>query len=125
MVSPKTEASARGAEGEEAAARYLAGQRLKVLHRHYQTRWGEVDLICRDKETWVFVEVKTRARPGPISALDAMTPAKQKRLVNVALSFMKKQGLKGENIRFDVITIEAGRLEWYPSAFEPAFPYTY
>jgi putative endonuclease len=114
-----------GTQGENAAALYLSQRQLKVVDRHFQTRWGEIDLVCRDHDTWVFVEVKTRTRAAQPSAADAMTPAKQKRLVNAALSYLKKHGLKDQNVRFDVMIIEANRVEWIPDAFQPVQYFTY
>jgi putative endonuclease len=120
-----TETRLRGDDGEAAAARYLQTQNLTVLHQHYQTRWGEIDLICRDGDTWVFVEVKSRARASSPSAAEAVTPAKQRKIVGAALSYLKKHRLNDQAVRFDVVTLEGGRVEWFRSAFEPAFPYTY
>jgi len=114
-----------GLRGEEAAAHYLEKQGLKVVGKHFQTRWGEIDLVCREHDAWVFVEVKTRTRASEPGALEAMTSAKQKRLVMAALSYLKKHGLKGQGLRFDVVAIEAGRIQWIPGAFEPAQQYTY
>jgi len=120
-----TDTRLRGIDGEAAAARYLEGQRLKVLHQHYQTRWGEIDLICRDRDTWVFVEVKARARASRPSAVEVVTLSKQKKIVGAALSFMKQHRLKDQAMRFDVVAIEGEHLEWLPGAFEPVIPYTF
>src|SRR5438477_2451633 len=97
----KTKNSLLGLQGEDAAAKYLEERRIKVLDRHYQTRWGEIDLICRDRETWVFVEVKTRTRVSQPSAADVLTVTKQKKMIGAALSYMKKNRLIGQNVRFD------------------------
>ncbi|OGR89972.1 MAG: YraN family protein [Elusimicrobia bacterium RIFCSPLOWO2_01_FULL_59_12] len=121
----KRSALERGAEGEDAAARYLEQKGLKVVQRHYQTRWGEIDLVCRDRDTWVFVEVKTRTRTSAPSAAEALTPAKQKKIIGAALSYMKKHRLKDEAMRFDLVTLEGGFLEWFAGAFEASGPYTY
>ncbi len=114
-----------GVEGEEAAAAYLESQGLKVEDRHYHTRWGEIDLICRDNDTWVFVEVKARARASQPSAAEAITREKQKKIVGAALSYMKKRRLKNQNMRFDVVLLEGNGVEWLRSAFEPSVSYTY
>ena len=114
-----------GVEGEEAAAAYLESQGLKIEGRHYQTRWGEIDLICRDRDTWVFVEVKARARASRPSAAEAITRGKQKKIVGAALSYMKKRRLKNQNMRFDVVLLEGNNVEWLRSAFEPTVAYTY
>jgi len=114
-----------GRHGEEQAAVYLQNQGLRVVEKHVQTRWGEIDLICEDKGDWVFVEVKTRTRATQPSALDAITPAKRKRLINAALMYMKKHRLEGENMRFDVVSIEADHIEWIPGAYEGSSRYTF
>jgi putative endonuclease len=121
----KTTKELLGSLGESVAAQYLSQKRLKVVDQHFQTRWGEIDLVCQDRDTWVFVEVKTRTRATQPSALDALTPAKQKRLVHAALSYLKKHGVKNQNVRFDVVTIEADRVEWIPDAFQPVQHFTY
>ncbi|MFA5974552.1 MAG: YraN family protein [Elusimicrobiota bacterium] len=116
--------SSLGAQGESEAARYLEKNGLRVISRHFQTRWGEIDLICRDQDLLVFVEVKTRTLASHPSAAEAITPAKQKRFLNAALSYIKKHRLEGCALRFDVVLIEAGRVEWIPSAFEAPNYYT-
>ncbi len=109
-----------GLWGENEAARYLAGQGLKIIDRHFQTRWGEIDVIARLDDTWIFVEVKTRTASQEPSAADSITLSKQKKMINAALSYMKKYRLEGENMRFDAILIEAGKIEWIPGAFDAA-----
>ncbi|HVO33695.1 MAG TPA: YraN family protein [Elusimicrobiota bacterium] len=115
-----------GRQGEDWAAAYLRRRGIDVVESHFQTRWGEIDLIGRQGDTWIFVEVKTRTRQALPSAADAITPAKQKKLVNAALSYMKKNRLEGENMRFDALLIEAGRVEWIAGAFDAsASPYRF
>lgn len=117
-------AQSLGDSGEIQAALYLEKNGLRVVDRRFRTRWGEIDLICRQRETWIFVEVKTRSRIGQPSAADAITPAKQKRFINAALSYIKKNRLSGFDFRFDVVLIESGQVEWIPSAFEAPSYYT-
>jgi putative endonuclease len=111
--------------GEDLAARYLQQRKLKVVDRHYRQKWGEIDLICRDGDTWVFVEVKTRTSVAQPSAIDAITPRKQQRIIRAAMTYMKWKRLEGESMRFDVVLIEAGRIEWIPNAFQSSTYYTY
>src|SRR5690348_14346376 len=92
-----------GAWGEEAAATFLKSKGLRVVERRFWTRWGEIDLICQDRDTWVFVEVKARAHAYAIAAVEAIHQAKQRRLIQAALSYMKKHRVIGENMRFDAI----------------------
>ncbi len=122
MDDPSTQAL--GDWGEEEAARYLTQRGLRVVDRHYRQKWGEIDLICRHEETWVFVEVKTRLHLSQPSAVDAVTPRKRQRLARAAMSYMKWKRLEGCSMRFDLVLIEAGQMEWIPDAFELPSYYT-
>jgi putative endonuclease len=91
-----------GDRGERAAARYLRRRGLRVLARGYRTRYGEIDLIARDGDTLVFVEVKARRRGVPA---EAVTAEKQRRITLAALHFLRKHGLLEVRCRFDVVAI--------------------
>ncbi len=114
----KSESYVLGSWGEEEAARYLTEQGLTVVDQRYRQKWGEIDLICRDGETWVFVEVKTRSMRDQPSALDAVTPRKRRRLTLAAMSYMKWKRLEGCSMRFDLVMIEAEQIEWIENAFD-------
>jgi len=113
-----------GAWGEAQAARYLEAHGLEVVGTHYRQKWGELDLICRDGAAWVFVEVKTRTMRYEPSALDAITPRKRMRIARAAMSYMKWKRLEGRPMRFDLVLIEAGEIEWIQDAFELPASYT-
>jgi putative endonuclease len=110
-----------GNRGERAAARYLRRRGLRVLARGYRTRHGEIDLIARDGDTLVFVEVKARRRGVPA---EAVTDEKQRRITLAALHFLRKHGLLEVRCRFDVVAIvwPDGRgepeIQHIPNAFE-------
>jgi putative endonuclease len=91
-----------GDRGERAAARFLRSQGMRVLHRGYRTAHGEIDLIARDGDTLVFVEVKARRRGQPA---EAVTLEKQRRLTLAALHFLKRYGLLEQRTRFDVVAV--------------------
>jgi putative endonuclease len=114
-----------GGSSEHEAACYLESRGLKIVARNFRVKQGEVDLIAKDNDTWVFVEVKARRSRQEISALDTITPAKQRRITMAALMYMKKNFLMGQSMRFDVVTLEAGQVDWIPSAFEPSSRYTF
>ena len=114
-----------GQWGEEQAARFLQRKGLRIIDRHYRQKWGEIDLICQDGDTWVFVEVKTRSRSQAPSALEAINRTKRQRVIRAALSYLKWKRLQGRPVRFDVVAITAGVLEWYPDAFEGSSHYTW
>ena len=99
-----------GGRGERAAARFLRRRGFRILLRGYRTTRGEIDLVARDGETLVFVEVKTRSRGMPA---EAVTPEKQRRLTLAALHFLKRHGLldrpREVPCRFDVVAIVLAR----------------
>jgi putative endonuclease len=110
-----------GDRGERLAARYLRRHGLRIIVRGYRTSRGEIDLIARDGDTLVFVEVKTRRAGQPA---EAVTPEKQRRIARAALEFARRHGLLGHRARFDVVAIvwpDDGRpptIEHFPNAFE-------
>jgi len=91
-----------GERGERAAARDLERQGMRILYRRYGTLWGEIDLIGRDGETLVFIEVKTRRQGVPA---EAVTPEKERRLTMAALHFLRHHGLLEARSRFDIVAI--------------------
>jgi putative endonuclease len=91
-----------GQRGERTAARYLRRHGMRVLYRGYRTRLGEIDLIARDLDTLVFVEVKSRRRGVPA---EAVTLEKQRRLTLAALQFLRRYNLLEQRSRFDVVAI--------------------
>ncbi|MCS6787297.1 MAG: YraN family protein [Thiobacillaceae bacterium] len=107
----------RGAEAERQAAEYLQSRGLVVLERNWRCRLGEIDLVCRDGATLVFVEVRARSRPGYGGALESITAGKRARLRRAAALYLARSG-HGGACRFDAIVIEGGRLAWLRDAFD-------
>ena len=91
-----------GDRGERAAAKFLRRAKIRVILRGYRTPQGEIDLVARDGDTLVFVEVKTRRQGDPA---EAVTLEKQRRLTLAALHFLKKHRLLEQKCRFDVMAI--------------------
>lgn len=122
MTAPtgrRTAAQATGLDAEDAAAALLARHGLEILARNYRTRLGEIDLVARDGETLVFVEVRSRASDRFGGALESVTAAKRHRLVAAArqyLSLLRRE----PPCRFDVVTVQAGEPAWLRGAFEVA-----
>lgn len=110
-----------GSKGEDAAARFLRTHGMKILVRGYRTDYGEIDLIARDGDTLVFVEVKSRRDGTPA---EAVTPEKQRRLTLAALHFLKAHKLLEQQCRFDVVAIiwpdgaRTPTIEHIPNAFD-------
>jgi len=106
-----------GQYGEAFAENWLTARGLRIMDRHYQTRYGEIDLIARDKDAWIFIEVKTREKFSNPAARDAITPAKQRRLAVATMAYIRRHRLHDCDFRFDVVLIESGQVEWIPNAF--------
>src|SRR5437899_7532472 len=87
---PKSGHLRRGARGEKLACRYLKRNGYKILLRNFRGRsGGEIDVVCRDNDTLVFVEVKTRTREDFGRPFFAVDRAKQKRISRGALALLR------------------------------------
>jgi putative endonuclease len=112
----------KGSRGEEAAECYLRRAGMKVVERGFRFRGGEIDLIAREGEEWVFVEVKTRTSEDFGSPAESVTPRKRRKILLAASSFLQSRGAWDQPCRFDVISIRlavdgALRLEHLRDAF--------
>lgn len=98
----KAQLKALGASGEEEVARFLARKSMTIIDRNWRIKGGEIDLICEDGETIVFVEVKTRTSNTYGTPFDAITPEKAFRLQRLALAWMATHHRWGQDYRIDV-----------------------
>lgn len=78
---------------------------MTILRRNCRSKWGEIDLLARDGETVVFVEVKTRSTSRWGLPEDAVTPAKQFKIGMAARSLCNQFRLHGHPLRFDVVAV--------------------
>ena len=117
--SPERDLSnrARGQWGEDLAARNYRRLGYDVVDRNWRSSTGELDLIVFDGSTYVFSEVKARrtADFGPASA--AVTVAKQRRIRQLAVEWLRDHDVHASSIRFDVIAITGNELELITDAF--------
>ena len=96
-----------GAWGEELAARLLLQKGYEIVARNYRVREGELDIVARERDCTVFVEVKTRASAAFGCGREALTPAKIAALTRAAERFIQEKGIAGTPMRFDVIEVDA------------------
>jgi putative endonuclease len=106
-----------GRTGEDAACAYLGTLGLHVLKRNFRSPDGEIDIVAREGETIVFVEVKTRTGKSFGSALSAVDARKRRRLRAVAADFLQFFAPKAK-ARFDVLAIDGGRMTLHRNAFD-------
>ena len=114
-----TPAQSLGIDAEERAAAYLSAHGVDIVSRNFRTRLGEIDLIARDGDTLVFVEVRMRSAGGFGGALESITPRKQRRIQAAAQQFLG-QYRDPPRCRFDVVALEQGEIRWLRAAFECA-----
>lgn len=98
-----------GRRGEETALHYLEENGYRVLNKNYSCRFGEIDMVALDRETLVFVEVRSRSSEEFGLAQESVNIRKQMKLRKLAWQYLKAEGQIGRNCRFDVIAILFGR----------------
>jgi putative endonuclease len=115
-----------GKKGEELALRFLKKKGYRIIEKNYVCKLGEMDIIGKEKDTLVFIEVKTRASTefGPPQL--AVNLAKQRQLSKVALNYLKEKHLEDVKARFDVVAILLGQnreeIDLIKDAFELQYP---
>ena len=118
MLPVKTNDTTDGARAEALAATHLASQGLTVLERNFRVRGGEIDLVCRDGTTLVFVEVRLRRHAGFGGAAASITAAKRRRLILAARHYLVRS--PDALCRFDCVllsSLDATLIEWIRDAF--------
>ncbi len=94
-----------GRRGEALAAKALKRRGYEILERRWRCRLGEIDIVAKDGDTVVVVEVKTRARNDLFSPVDAVDAKKQRKLIQLAYAYARAHLTADVTIRFDVVGI--------------------
>lgn len=114
-----------GKESESVAVRYLKKNGYKIIEQNYRNKLGEIDIIAKDKQTLVFVEVKARRSGFLDHPKWAVTPKKQTKISKVALYYLKTTNQQNVKARFDVVTVRSSpnkpQIEIIKNAFELAY----
>jgi putative endonuclease len=95
-----------GKEGEDKGVRYLKSLGYKILTRNFHSRFGEIDIVAQEKDTIVFVEVKTRSDNEYGPPEESITPWKLARLLKACQYFCLKNNINNSPLRLDVLAIE-------------------
>jgi len=111
-----------GARWEKIAESFLSAQGLKLLHRNFSSRFGELDLIMEDDKTLVFIEVRYRTNSRYGSGAETITAQKQGRISRTAAWYLAKYPSRAEQFcRFDVISVDPHKgsrdIDWIQNAF--------
>lgn len=120
-----------GTRGEKLAGQFLRRNGYKILYRNFRGRsGGEIDIVCRDRDTLVFVEVKTRTREDFGRPFDAVDRNKQKRIARGGLAWLRLLDDPDILFRFDVVEVIIAeganpKIELLRNAFALPEPYIY
>lgn len=115
----------KGSIGEEIARKYLREYGVVILETNFHIRSGEIDIIAREGEEIVFVEVKSATGNSFGNPLGWVPLWKQNRIIMTSLVYLKKKGLVHAPMRYDVITVDQnGKVLHVRDAFRPtgSFP---
>jgi putative endonuclease len=112
-----------GQVAEQTALAFLRSRGLKLLAQNYRSKTGEIDIIMRDRDILVFIEVRYRKNTRYGSGAESITISKRRRIKNTAKYFLMKENYADERCRFDVIsasgpTDEGMKLDWIQNAFD-------
>lgn len=115
-----------GSRGEELAATFLLKSGLNIIEQNFRCKGGEVDIVAKDGDTLVFVEVKTRKTLNYGVPQLAVTPFKQRQISKAALTWLARNRKMNHSARFDVIAIlmegdSRFSIEHIKNAFELAY----
>ena len=118
-----------GNKGEDLACKFLEKNGYKIIERNYRNRTGEIDIIARDKDDMVFIEIKTKLSKDFAQPELSVNPSKQKKIVKTALVYLMEKNINKTGCRFDVVGItgEKGntKIELIKNAFTTDGRYMY
>jgi len=99
------ESTILGKEGEAIAVQYLIEHGYKILDRNYHSQQGEIDIIAKEGDFLVFIEVKTYSIGSYGTPLGAVRRSKRESIIHAARTYLFKNNIKNVNCRFDVLAI--------------------
>jgi putative endonuclease len=105
-----------GKKGEDISSKFLEKHGYKIIFKNYKCKFGEIDLIAKKNNAYIFIEVKTRINPYFPTEF-AINKAKQVHIKNTALHFLQEYNIENVDIQFDVIIIENGHINFIQNAF--------
>ncbi len=106
-----------GVVGETLAQKYLKKMGYKIIECNYSNLIGEIDIIAKQKEYFVFIEVKARGTYAFGRPCEAVTPYKQNKIRKVAQIYIKQHRIFNAPCRFDVIEVLGEKINHIENAF--------
>jgi putative endonuclease len=106
-----------GRKAEDLAAAFLQAKGLTIVEKKFRAKVGEIDVIAKDGDEIVFVEVRARASAEFGGAAASVGGGKRRKLIRAASLWLQARGWDGA-CRFDVVALDGGKLEHLPAAFD-------
>ncbi len=94
-----------GSAGEILATSYLKKLGYKIIEKNFRLRYGEIDIIAKDRDCICFIEVKTRTSDKFIAPFESVNKKKQKKIIALANMWLSNKGLNHLRCRFDIISL--------------------
>lgn len=111
-----------GRNGELAAIKFLKKKGYRILEKNFRSKVGEIDVIAEQAGVIVFIEVKARSDHEFGHPFEALTPAKQKKIIQTAQSFLARKRITDKPMRFDVVALTSDPADsWKIELLENAF----
>jgi|Wag4MinimDraft_12_1082652.scaffolds.fasta_scaffold00024_18 putative endonuclease len=107
----------KGNAGEQKAAAFLKKEGYQIIEKNYRTPFGEIDIIALQNETLVFIEVKSRSSRQFGTGAESVDRRKQYKIIKSAQVYIKKFYQHEQKCRFDVISIDSGKISHIKNAF--------
>ena len=111
-----------GQTAENIAVEYLAENKVQIIDRNYRTRFGEIDIIAKDKKELIFIEVKAKSTSRFGKPYEMVTERKKRKLRMTAKSYLQdtRYDIGKTDWRIDVVSIdyETGKIEWLKNAVQ-------
>ena len=114
-----------GKKSETEAVKHLKKLGYKIIEKNYKTKIGEIDIIAKDKDTLVFIEVKARNSAKFGNPKQAVTSKKQKKISMVALQYLKSIKKSNVKARFDVVAVIKDKNKYNVEIIKNAFELAY
>ena len=106
-----------GQNAENLAAAFLQAKGFTIIEKNFRAKVGEIDIIAKDQDEIIFVEVRARASRDFGGAAASVGGAKRRKLIRAAQLWLQARGWDGA-CRFDVVAVDGGKLEHLPAAFD-------
>lgn len=107
----------KGRDGENTACEYILKRNFEIVENNYRSPFGEIDIIAKDGEYIVFIEVKFRNDLSHGYPREAVGKGKQKNIIKTAEYYISENNIQNTDFRFDVIEILGHNIEYIENAF--------